>query len=221
MDTATPNDLTEIAVILDRSGSMAQIKDDMEGGLWTLITEQHGLPGRCRVSLYQFDDQWEPVFEGMPSGDITRDHCRLVPRGSTALHDAVVKSLAALEARILAEPETERPSKVAVIVITDGCNNASVENTKKDSQKATARAAEKFGWKFVFLAADEEGFADGDGMTRGILGASVAAFDVDDVRGMYQGTSLGLANYRSGKSEGVDLQDSAQLANVKIDKDQT
>lgn len=206
-DTAAPapDELTEIAVILDRSGSMSSIKDDMEGGLWTLITEQHGLPGRCRVSLYQFDDVWEAVFEGKASGEITADDCRLVPRGSTALHDAVVKSLAALEARVLAEPEDERPAKVAVIVITDGAENASRENKKKDSFDAIGRATEKFGWQFVFLASDPDGFNDGMSMAAGRSGTSVAAYDAGDVKGMYAPVSSALADYRGGRSAGVDL----------------
>ena len=111
--TAPSNDLTEIAVVLDRSASMNSIKDDMDEGLWTTILEQHSQPGRCRVSFYQFDDEWETVFEGKMSGDVKQNDCRLVPRGNTALNDAVVKSLAAIEDRILKEPETERPSKVA------------------------------------------------------------------------------------------------------------
>lgn len=39
----TTDDLTEIAIILDRSGSMQQIKDDMDGGLWAMLVEQHGV----------------------------------------------------------------------------------------------------------------------------------------------------------------------------------
>ena len=88
---ATPtNDLTEIAVVLDRSGSMSSIKDDMEGGLWATITEQNGLPGRCRVSLYQFDTEWETVFEAKPSGDVCREDCMLTPRSQTALFDGLL-----------------------------------------------------------------------------------------------------------------------------------
>jgi hypothetical protein len=206
-DTAAPqNDLIEIAVILDRSGSMQSIKDDMEGGLWTLVAEQHGQPGRCRVSLYQFDDIWEPTFEGKPSGDITAENCRLVPRGSTALNDAVVKSLAALEARILAEPEMDRPSRVAVIVITDGQENASKENKRKDAHEAIGRATDKFGWRFVFLAANPEGFAEGEEMMRGHAGTAAATYDAADVRGMHQRTSRAISNYRSGNSDFVDVQ---------------
>jgi len=203
--TAPSNDLTEIAVVLDRSGSMASLKDDMEGGLWTTITEQHGLPGRCRVSLYQFDDVWETVFEAKGSGEICADDCRLVPRGSTALNDAVVKSLGAMEARILKEPEDERPGKIAVIVITDGQENASRENKAQDARDAIGRATDKFGWKFVFLAANAEGFADGVAMAGGMAGAAVASYDVGNVRGAYAGTSEALGNFRSGRSSLVDV----------------
>lgn len=203
--TAPSNDLTEIAVVLDRSGSMASIKDDMEGGLWATVTEQHGLPGRCRVSLYQFDDEWEAVYEAKPSGDVTRDDCRLVPRGSTALNDAVVKSLAALEDRILREPEDERPGKVAVIVITDGQENSSRENSAQDARDAIGRATDDLGWKFVFLAADADGFADGVAMAQGLAGAAVATYDAADVGGMYSGTSAALSDYRAGSSSFVDV----------------
>ena len=215
--TAPSNDLTEIAVVLDRSGSMAALKDDMEGGLWTTITEQHGLPGRCRVSLYQFDDQWETCYEGRSAGEITADDCRLVPRGSTALNDAVVKSLAAMEARILQEPEDERPGKVAVIVITDGGENASRENKAQDARDAIGRATDKFGWKFVFLAADAQGFEEGQAMSKGFVGTSVASYDVGDVRGAYAGTSEAIGNFRSGKSSLVDVHGQALGKSDKSD----
>jgi len=203
--TAPANDLTEIAVVLDRSGSMASLKDDMEGGLWTTITEQHGLPGRCRVSLYQFDDVWETCYEGKPSGEITADDCRLVPRGGTALNDAVVKSLAAMEQRILGEPEDQRPGKVAVIVITDGQENSSKENTSTDARDAIGRATDKFGWKFVFLAADAQGFADGVAMAGGMAGTAVATYDANDVGTAYSGTSAALSDFRQGRSSLVDV----------------
>lgn len=199
------NDLTEIAVILDRSGSMSSIKDDMEGGLWTLVTEQHGLPGRCRMSLYRFDDLFEIAFAGKPSGEIVREDCELVPRGSTALHDAVVKSLAAIESRIMAEEETERPAIVVIVVITDGHENASRENTAKDSREAIERATKKFGWKFSFLAADPKGFADGRMMAGGIRGASVGQYDAGDAPEAYQRFSNQVGSMRAGKSDEIDV----------------
>jgi len=197
--------LTEIAVVLDRSGSMANIKDDMEGGLWTLVTEQHGMPGRCRVSLYSFDDVFEIVFEGKPSGEIKREDCRLVPRGSTALCDAVVKALSAVEARILGEAEDARPDLVVAVVITDGHENASRENTRDDARKAIQRATEKLGWKFAFLAANAEGFDDGGTMSAGARGTSVGTYDSAHVGEAYRRVSRGVGAVRKGLLPDVDV----------------
>lgn len=200
------NDLTEIAVILDRSGSMSSIRDDMEGGLWTTITEQHGLPGRCRVSLYQFDTEWEAVYEGKPSGEITQDDCRLVPRGNTALHDAVVKSLSALEDRILKENETERPGKVIVVMITDGQENASRENKRQDANQIIDRVTDKYGWEFLFLAADKEGFEDGAAMMAGTKGKRLL-YDKSNTRGMSQAYSAAIGSARSGGKFDIGVSD--------------
>ena len=207
--TPPSNDLTELAVVLDRSGSMFSIKDDMEGGLWATITEQNGLPGRCRVSLYQFDDQWEAVFEAKASGDICRDDCRLVPRGRTALNDAVVRSIAALEARILLkEPEEDRPGIVVVVVITDGRDNASRENTKADSNAAIARVEEKYGWDFIFLGAGKDNFEDGAAMMAGTRGVGMA-YDKSNVKGMSQVYSAAIGRRRAGKKLDLNPDDSS------------
>lgn len=195
---ATPtNDLTEIAIILDRSGSMQSIKDDMEGGLWNTITEQNGLPGRCRVSLYQFDTEWETVYEAKPSGEVCQDDCRIVPRGGTALNDAVVKSLASLEDRILKEKEEERPGQVVIIMITDGQENSSQENKTEDARQAILRATDKYKWEFLFLAADAKGFADGAAMTAGTRGRRLQ-YDAGNTSGMYGAVSASVTSYRSG-----------------------
>ena len=195
--TSPSNDLTELVVVLDRSGSMAGIKDDMEGGLWATVTEQNGLPGRCRVSLYQFDTEWESCYEGKLSGEITQDDCRLVPRGGTALNDAGVKSLSAVEARILKEPEDERPGIVIVVVITDGQENSSTENSTKDARDAIQRATDKFNWEFLFLAADKKGFADGAAMTAGTKGKRLM-YDKGNSRGMHQAYSAAVTSARGG-----------------------
>jgi Mg-chelatase subunit ChlD len=203
----TSRDLTEIAVIIDRSGSMSSIQDDMQGGLWTTILQQHRAPGLCRISAYQFDDEWEIVFEGRPSGDITVEDCKLVPRGATALNDAVVKSLAAIEHRVSSEPESERPDRVVSLVITDGAENASTETTTADAHKAIQRATETFGWQFVYLAADSGAFEDGERMTAGRPRTRVARFEKDKAREAYACASEALLEYRTGRTETIDVDD--------------
>lgn len=172
-----PDDMrTEIAIILDRSGSMDDIREDMEGGLWSLIRAQHQAPGICTVSLYTFDDVFETAFEGRPAGELRSRDCRIEPRGTTALLDAVVRGLSSVESRIRTQPEDERPDYVSVVVITDGYENASRECSLEDAKRAVKRATEKLDWSFEFLAADLEGFADGQAFTADAADADARYF---------------------------------------------
>ena len=58
-----PN-LTWIAFLLDRSGSMQSIKTDTEGGFAAFIAEQQNATGECAVTLAQFDNDYEIVYSG-------------------------------------------------------------------------------------------------------------------------------------------------------------
>jgi len=197
---------TQIAIIMDRSGSMNVIKDDMQGGLWSLIVEQHKMPGVCRVNLYRFDHIWEPMFDKL-SGDIQQVDCTLVPRGNTALYDSVVKSLSDLEAKVFAMPEEERPEFVFVVVITDGADNASRENTRAASNAAVERVIEKYGWKFTYLGAGPDAFEEGHQMRSSVKGVQMKGFmpTQGGTRRAYASYSAGIGAVRSGKAKDVEM----------------
>src|SRR4029453_1481230 len=91
---------TDITMVLDRSGSMQSIKDDTIGGFDAFISEQRRLPGRCTVSLVQFDNVYEEVYTGCDLADVPS--LTLVPRGSTAMLDAIGRAVNATGARLAA-----------------------------------------------------------------------------------------------------------------------
>lgn len=126
----TRPDYTDIVVVLDRSGSMAGIKFDMEGGFNTFIAKQREIAGVCRVSLYQFDTVYEPVYQGIQVQEVPL--LELVPRGGTALYDALAKTIVTTGERLAKMAEPDRPGKVVFIVITDGAENASEEHKGPD-----------------------------------------------------------------------------------------
>ena len=74
---------TLLTLVIDRSGSMASIKEEMEGGIKTLIEEGAGPRGR-RVpgDASKFDDAYEVVADGVPAAEMVP--YRLVPRSRTA-----------------------------------------------------------------------------------------------------------------------------------------
>lgn len=147
---------TEIIVITDRSGSMATIVNDVIGGYNTFLKDQKAQPGEAKLTYTQFDDKYEVVFAGKPLQDAPElTSLTFVPRGSTALFDAIGRTLNEQGQRIASEKWAEL---VVVCVITDGGENASREYTREKVKEMT-KHAEANGWKFVFLAANQDAFA--------------------------------------------------------------
>ena len=83
---------TLLVLVVDRSGSMQSIKEDMEGGIAALLAEQGKEKGSCLVTLAQFDTEYELVADGVPVAEL--EPYRLVPRGGTALLDAIGRTIA-------------------------------------------------------------------------------------------------------------------------------
>ena len=49
--------LTELVLVVDRSGSMGFIQKDAEGGIRSLLAEQSKQEGDCNVTIVQFDER--------------------------------------------------------------------------------------------------------------------------------------------------------------------
>jgi hypothetical protein len=155
----TDSQRTLIAVLLDRSGSMEAIKSDTEGGFNAFVAEQAKQPGRARVTLAQFDTEYEIVYANRPIADVPR--LELHPRGATALYDGVGRLLTDVGAELAKLPEDERPGTVIVVVMTDGQENSSVEWTHQAVSAAIKRQEHDYSWDFVFLGANMDAVAIG------------------------------------------------------------
>ena len=153
---------TDITVVLDRSGSMASVRDDTIGGFNSFLQEQKAVPGSARVSLVQFDDQYESVYECRDVQDAPDLSPRtFVPRGSTALLDAIGRTLNATGARLAALPEAARPEKVLLVVMTDGLENASREFSARQVFDMITHQRDKYQWEVVFIGANQDAVLTG------------------------------------------------------------
>lgn len=151
---------TEVIFVLDRSGSMDSIKTDMEGGIATLIEKQKLEKGECLVTLYQFDNKFDKVFETKPIKDIN-EKIVIVPRGGTALFDAVGRAINEVGERLSNTLESERPESVIFICITDGEENSSAEFTNTQIKEMIRKQETQFSWKFIYLGANQDAFSAG------------------------------------------------------------
>ena len=84
-------DLTDITLVIDRSGSMEEIRSDAAGGVNAFIRQQAQQPGETLLTLVQFDDEYEFVHRGVPIKEVPP--YTLVPRSGTALLDAVGRAI--------------------------------------------------------------------------------------------------------------------------------
>ncbi|MGC3994199.1 MAG: vWA domain-containing protein [Propionicimonas sp.] len=150
----TNPDRTHIEFVLDRSGSMHSIKSDIEGGFDAFVADQRTHPGRTTVSLAQFDDRYEVVFTAVDVAEV--GPLDLQPRGSTAMLDAIGRSITALGSRLAALPEDQRPGTVIVAIMTDGLENASREYTHAAVKALITQQEQVYNWQFLYMGADQD-----------------------------------------------------------------
>ena len=143
---------TEIICIVDRSGSMGMIAKDAIGGLNTVLQGQQDAEGEANLTLVLFDNQYEMVYDRVPISDVpdlTTD--TYIPRGSTALNDAIGTTLQDFKERFSKE---DRPSQIIVSILTDGEENASQEYSTPQA-KSLIEIFQADDYEFVFLASDD------------------------------------------------------------------
>jgi len=152
--------LTEIISIVDRSGSMQSILDDAIGGFNTFLRSQQAQPGEAKLSLILFDHEYQVVHQAVDIQQVEPlNQDTYVPRGSTALLDAVGKTIDAVGERLAATAESEKPSQVIVSILTDGYENASQTYSKPKVAEMIKHQTEKYNWAFEFQAANMDAFA--------------------------------------------------------------
>lgn len=199
----TREDLTDITMILDRSGSMMRIKTDTEGGFNAFIKEQRAVAGEARVSLVQFDDQYEEVYSGVLVGSVPP--VDLQPRGSTALLDAVGKTVVTTGERLAGMGEEDRPGHVVVVILTDGLENASHEWSREKVFELIKEQQEKYAWTFVFLGSNQDAIKVGAGI--GVPMDYAVTYSGEAVGAAMNSTSHLVTNVRGGKKGGYTQQD--------------
>ena len=186
---------TLLVVVLDRSGSMASVRDATVAGFNQLLQEQLALPGEVRLSLTQFDDRYEPNYVAEPLENLPpMDAQSYIPRGRTALQDAIGRAIGDTQAYVESHGWN---GQVCVVVITDGQENASLEYAGTSGLAAIAslvRDREDAGWTFAFMGANMDSWAVAGelGMTTAVNWAPTAV----GVASVWGSTSAAVSSYR-------------------------
>ena len=158
-------DYTHLIIVLDASGSMSSIQDDIKGSFNEFLKKQRDETGKTVFDLFQFNDE---VRRPVKSADLAHFHDDLMAKydcsGCTAHNDAVCIAIDTVGHKFADMPESERPEHVLCVIITDGMENASREYTSKDVKKRIEHQKTAYNWQFQFLSADQDAFAAGESL---------------------------------------------------------
>lgn len=214
------NDLLLVG-ILDRSGSMMSLIDEMRDGFNTFKKTQLKEIGETYLTLSIFDDKVDRLYTGsnlkfVP--DLTPGNYYV--RGNTALLDAIGDTLTDVAEM------PNRPKKVLVVIATDGYENSSRRFTKHQISKMISKYQnqKKDPWAFVFMGAGVDAFSDRLRLGNNVYsalnvtpnreGINVFYNSVETVSNAYRGGAMGQSLSVSQNSN-VDYGNNPDTTNVK------
>jgi Mg-chelatase subunit ChlD len=181
------NTSLHISVVLDRSGSMASIADDIVGGFNEFLARQRAEAGEARISVAQFDseDPFELLIDGMPVREVTdlpREAYQ--PRGTTPLYDAIGSMIGRVDAKAAGHEDEDQ----LMVIVTDGLENASREHDRS-SIFSMITDRRRRGWSFMFMGADQDSYASGAQMAMARANTASWKKDREGTRKMWKDVS--------------------------------
>jgi hypothetical protein len=191
---------THVSILLDRSGSMDEIKSFIIEGFNDFIKNQKKEPGELSVTLVQFDTEYEVLQDHRSVNDIPLLTGEIyIPRGGTALNDSWVRLIEDTGVKLSAMKEKDRPEKVLLISFTDGYENASVKYASPEGDSYIKKLVDQqekiYGWKFLYVGANQDSKVESG--KKGIRNYVNFKANKKSVKNTFDSLSADMASYRN------------------------
>ena len=152
-----------VCFVIDKSGSMSPSANDVIGGFDQIVKEQKKVnTGKCAISLFTFDGDLKCEFLGKDVSEIPE--FKYFPYGCTAMNDGIGTAIDKVGAWLRDMPESERPEKNLIVIMTDGEENSSHEYTLGKVQEMIKHQTEKYSWQFMYVGTDITTTTDADNL---------------------------------------------------------
>lgn len=187
--------VTEIIFLLDRSGSMSGLEMDTIGGFNSFIEMQNKLPGKINLTTVLFDNQYEVLWDGIDATQAKLTEKDYFVRGSTALLDAVGKTIVNVSQRLSRKNGTST-QQVIFVITTDGMENASREFTHEKVKEMIEDQKSWHDWKFIFMGANMDNIQEASNI--GISSEHAHVYEASEagVRAMYDTIHEAVTDHR-------------------------
>jgi uncharacterized protein YegL len=184
---------TEIAVILDESGSMTSCRESTIKGFNEFLNTQKMVKGNANLTLVKFSDYYKVVYDSVPLEKVSELNIEnYTPSNSTALLDAVGKTINLIDNKASNRLLEEEEPRVIMLILTDGEENASIEFTKDKINKMVNDHKGK--WEFIFIGADINAWGQDIGIYSNV------SINKADMEQSFVAMSYCTANYRTGNA---------------------
>lgn len=211
-------DLTEILCVLDRSGSMDTIKNDVIGSFNQFIDDQKKQIGEARLTLVTFSNDVTTVYKSKDLtsiSDLNDDSYRC--SGGTSLYDAIGLSVDSLGVDLASLNEEDRPNKVIVVILTDGEENSSKEYTQNRIVEIIQHQRDVYSWQFIFLAANQDACLTANSIGISSGNAMYFSSNGESAKKSFDNLSKYMSRTRSMSS--IDYQATLDMAFLDDEKD--
>ena len=137
---------------------MESIRDATISGFNEFKREQCGEDGNALFTLTLFNTRMRTVCEAVPVREVPDLDIELYePHGSTALYDAIGRTMEATDRFVVAH----HPDQVLFVILTDGLENASREFDRERVFSLIEDRRTQAGYEFVYLGANQDSYAVG------------------------------------------------------------
>jgi uncharacterized protein YegL len=134
---------------------MCGLESDTIGGFNSMLQKQKALDGECRITTVLFDNHYELLHDRLDLRAVSPiTEKEYYVGGSTALLDAIGRTIRKLVNVQRSTAEDYRAGKVLFIIITDGMENASREFSSQQVKAMIEQEKRLYGWEFIFLGAN-------------------------------------------------------------------
>lgn len=210
MNEAIP---VHIYFLLDRSGSMGQLRSDVIGGFNTWLGTEQAKPGKCRFTMVQFDTEgpFDVVYDAIPLTEVAPlTEATYIPRGGTPLLDAEGKLMTrAYERETQRKTKDKKAEAILVVTYTDGEENSSSEWSFENIAKLK-KEREATGWAFAYLGVGHDGYRQAQRIGTQRASTMSAERSSAGVAQTYAGFTTATRNVRDNAGRG-DVTHSAEL----------